>query len=413
MNLDSEQIRPDLSLEIKPDQTLTQRQQREKLMEALGKENCSIVSLLGRRVFLYENEGKHFILLHRAISYLGGTGQHPIFKKRIQLSGWFKDFCIEAERQQLNYDVRFIGVYHYEGAVVFADFAKETYLQKKIHNSSAHIYINDIYQAMRRGVFHKEDQYGNHIYAIRYNQLSDYLMGRNKGTNDLFELFQRFNNGFSFGQWLYSVDKIREMHDSQWQHWQQAEWAGWFLEYKFNAFTIENGVTQLMRYVGSSNKSKKGDGVFDFDIWFDKDAFYGDLKASDITHRSAPGNDQEAFVECINRFGKFWIVIYEHETVKDSEETHYKATIERNRYIRSVLPDYKKDDFSYASKMKNSVRFVKMFILELNRINFRNILSDFNQGHQPDGSARNPKFLIRKRDMDQYVVFRYNFAING
>ena len=413
MNLNSEQIRPDLSLEVRPDQTLSPKQQQEKMKEFLGTEHCSMETILGKRVFVYRTEGKQFILLNRAVSYLGGNGQHPIFKKRVQLPEWFKDFCLEVARQGLSYDVRFIGVYHYEGAVVFVDFIKDTYLKKKVHNSSAHIYINDIYQAMKKGVFHKEDMFGNHIYAVRCNQFSNYLLGRNNGNDELYDLFRKFNEEFIFGQWIYSVDKIKEMHDNEWSQWQQAEWAGWFLEYRLNAFTIEKNITHLMRYVGTSNKGKKEEGKFDFDIWFDRDTFYGDLKASDITHKEALGNDQESFVDCINRYGQFWFVIYEHETLKDSVDTQYRATIERNQYIRSIVPNYSKDDMSYASKMKNSVRFVRMSILELNRITFREVLSVFNQGHQPDGSARKPKFLIKKKDMDKYVVYRYNYVING
>lgn len=61
--------------------------------------------------------------------------------------------------------------------------------------------------------------------------------------------------------------------------------------------------------------------------------------------------------------------------------------------------------------MKNSVKFVKMSIVELNRINFREALTVFNQGHQPDGSARKPKFNINKNvlENDNFVVFRYTY----
>ena len=198
------------------------------------------------------------------------------------------------------------------------------------------------------------------------------------------------------------------MHGDNWRHWQQTEWAGWFLEYKFNKFTIDNDTLELMKYVGTDNKAHK-EGTFDFDIWFGRDQFYGDLKASDIMKTSTPGNDQETFVECINKHDRFWYVIYEHETIKDSEETAYKATIERNQYIRSVLPKYEKDDMSYHERMKNSVRFMKMTILELNNVTFRDVLADFNQGKQPDGKSRQKKFLIRKREMDKYVVYRYTY----
>lgn len=406
-NQPSEQIRSDFGLEVADDQVLrTAKQQRKALTHYLGEKNCSVEEILGTKVFVYQKNGKKYILLHKAISYLGNP--HPIFKKRIQLPASWQTFCEKAKEANLDCDIRFIGVYHYQNNVIFADFAKDTYLKHGLHNSSAHIYTNDLYQAVRNGVFHREDQFGNHIYSVRAKDFADYLIGAKTGDNDLFELFAKFNNGFSFGQWLYAVDKIKEMHGDNWRHWQQAEWAGWFLEYKFNKFTIDNNTLALMKYVGTSNKGHK-DNLFDFDIWFDRDQFYGDLKASDIKHTDSPGNDQQTFVECINRYDRFWYVIYEHETRKDSEETGYKATIERNQFIRSVVPGYAKDDMSYHERMKNSVRFMRMTILELNNVTFRDVLSDFNQGKQPDGKSRQKKFIIKKRDMDKYVVYRYNY----
>ena len=146
-----------------------------------------------------------------------------------------------------------------------------------------------------------------------------------------------------------------------------------------------------MRYVGSSLKRE---GDLDFDIRFDEEDFYGDLKASDIAKKETPGNDQENLIECIRQFHKFWYVIYEHETLKD--------------------PSYGKDEMSYHERMKNSVKFVKMTIIELNRINYREALTDFHQGHQPDGKERALKFNINKKvlENDNFVVFRYTYNEN-
>ena len=406
-NQPSEQIRSDFGLEIAQDQVLrSSKQQRAALIHYLGENNCAVEEILGRKLFIYKTNEKKYIILHKAISYLGNP--HPIFKKRIQMPRSWQEFCNEAATANIDYDIRFVGIYHYQNNVIFVDFQKDTYLQHGLHNSSAHVYTNDLYQAVRNGVFRREDQCGNNIYSIRAKDFADYLIGAKTGDNELFELFAKFNNGFSFGQWLYAVDKIKEMHGDNWRHWQQTEWAGWFLEYKFNKFTIDNNTLELMKYVGTDNKTHK-EGTFDFDIWFGREQFYGDLKASDIKKTFTPGNDQESFVECINKHDRFWYVIYEHETIKDSEETSYKATIERNQYIRSVDPNYKNNDMSYYQRMKNSVRFMKMTILELNNVTFRDVLTDFNQGKQPDGKSRQKKFLIKKKDMDKYVVYRYTY----
>ena len=50
-----------------------------------------------------------------------------------------------------------------------------------------------------------------------------------------------------------------------------------------------------------------------------------------------------------------------------------------------------------------------MYIIELNRINFREVLNDFNQGRQPNGGARKPKFKITKNNIENFIVFQQDF----
>lgn len=412
MNVDSEQITLDKSLVVAQDQPLSDKELQECLINVLGKNKCRILTVPPRKwVLEFSDSGIVHHLLVRTCTYLGNP--HPIKKKRVQLPLWFNEYAIATSKQSPQVDVRYIGVYHYGDEhhgdnVIFIDFKKDTYLTKKGHNSSAHVYTNDLFQAMTYGVFSKEDYFGNNISAIRRDKFRDYIMGNLSETTSLFDLFRKFNCGFTFGQWLKALDAIKEMHKNEWHQWKQAEWAGWFLEYKFYKFTIENDITSRMRYVGSSMKRE---GDLDFDIRFDDEDFYGDLKASDVKKKETPGNDQKNLIECIFQYDKFWYVIYEHETIKDSNSTNYEATKARNRFIKSVDPSYDKDEMSYHGRMKNSVRFIKMSIIELNRINFREALTDFNQGHQPDGKARNPKFNINKKVLedDNFVVFRYTY----
>ena len=410
MNVDSEQITLDKSLVVAQDQPLPDKELQECLIKVLGKNKCRILTVPPRKWILEFIDGdKVHHLLVRTCTYLGNP--HPIYKKRVQLPLWFNDYTNAINKENPKIDVRYIGVYHYGDEhhgdnIIFVDFKKDTYLTKIGHNSSAHVYTNDLFQAMTYGVFTKEDYFGNTVSAIRRDKFRDYIMGDVSETTTLFGLFRKFNSGFTFGQWLKAFDAIKEMYENEWNQWKQPEWAGFFLEYKFNKFTIENNITDQMRYVGSSLKRE---GDLDFDIRFDEEDFYGDLKASDISKRKTPGNDQENLIECIYQFDKFWYVIYEHETIRDSVTTEYEATKARNRYIKTVDPSYDKDVMSYHERMKNSVRFVKMSIIELNRVNFREALTNFNQGHQPNGSARKPKFNINKKvlENDNFVVFRY------
>ena len=406
MNIRSEQLTADKSLHTALDQPLSSKQILSCLQQCLGADCCVQEQIDDRKVIKYTCNSKTYILLTKAVTYLGNP--HPVFKKRIQLPDWYQDFALK----HTEFDIRFLGVYHYEANVVFVDFQKNTYLQHGLHNSSAHVYVNDLYQGMTFGKFEKSDKLGNNLVVVRFDKLKAYLDGTIVNTENLFDLFKKFNCGYPFGQWLYAFDIIKEMHENQWRQWRQTEWAGWFLEYKFNEFTIANHTEKQMRYIGCENK---GNGEFDFDIKFEEDDFFGDLKASDVSKNETPGNDQQTLIDCIYQYDKFWYVIYEHETIKDSQSTNYEATIARNKYIKLQDPSYQKDEMSYHERMKHSVKFIKMSIVELNRINYNEILRPFHQGHQPDGSARKPKFNINKKmlDNDNFVVFRYVYQIEN
>lgn len=78
----------------------------------------------------------------------------------------FKNVALEVANR-LNYCVRFIGVYHYKGNIVFVDFIKDTYLMKKMHNSAAHVYVNDLYQGMKNGIFKKIDKNNNIFQSMK------------------------------------------------------------------------------------------------------------------------------------------------------------------------------------------------------------------------------------------------------
>lgn len=408
-NLNSEQLRSDLSLDINKDQPLSTTEMIKTIKNILGEENCYIGKYNNKKFLCYKHGVITEVLLLAAVTYMGGNGQHPIYKKRMQLKNWYKDI-VNQYSDNPKYNVRFIGVYHYQNNIIFVEFLKDTYINKKMNSSAAHVYTNDLYQAMKDGIFKRKDRNKNEIITIKYIKFKDYLDNLMKVyNNDLFNVFALFNEGDYFGKWISAKNAIPEMHTNSWDKWKETEWPGWYLEFKMNLFIKEKCLENKILYVGSSHKRA---GELDFDLWFGEDNFYGDLKASDITKKEAPGNDQQSFIECINKYDKFWYIIYEHDTIKDSESNNFEATRFRTNYIKdnNEWPRNKQfDELSYHKRMKNSVKFVKMYILELNRINFRNILSDFNQGKQPNGDPRNPKFKISKNNIDNFIVYEQEF----
>ncbi|MCF0211644.1 MAG: hypothetical protein HUK17_01940 [Bacteroidales bacterium] len=406
MNAPSQQLTSVLELEIAFDQPLRGYALVAMVKDCLG-ENCAVQTILGKKVIVYTKGAIRVVLLCKCTTYLGNP--HPLFKKRIQIPDWWCEYTQEVEK--MGYDVRFVGVYHYDGFVVFTDFEKSTYMERRLHNSSAHVYINDLYKGASEGLFQKTDRNGNRISCILARNFAGYLNGTLASQDVLLQRFAEFNNGFPFGEWITAIQAIQEMHNKHWSQWRQAEWAGFFLEYKFSQFAAGANVAPWMQYVALQNKGHKV-GSYDFDIFFPQHNFYGDLKASDIGKPSTPANDQETTIRCISQFGKLWYVVYEHETIPDRTQD-YEATRFRNNYLKEIdhVADGDFDEMSYHQRMKHSVRFVRMSIIELNRINYREALSDFLQGHQPDGGDRKKKFLIKKSvlENDNMVIFRHTY----
>jgi len=50
-----------------------------------------------------------------------------------------------------------------------------------------------------------------------------------------------------------------------------------------------------------------------------------------------------------------------------------------------------------------------MYIIEVNRINYGEVLSDFNQGKQPNGNPRKQKVSISKKILDNFIIYRYDY----
>lgn len=403
MNLLSQQINEKYEIVEDKDQPLSKSQIKIYLSKIFG-DSFDIKKINTKKFIVFKTiKNKETVILPVNITYLGGNGQHPIFKKRVQLPKWFKQSTIDLK--QSGYDVKYLGIYHYNSNLIFVDFDVNSYINKKMNNSSAHVYINDLYQTKEYKVFKKIDQKNNLINVINKNNLKDYLNGIAK-ENSLFEIFDKFNKNIST-DWILASNAIKEQFEKNWGQWKQTEWQGWYLEFKFFEFLAFNKLSDKIIYTGSSNKSKEN---LDFDLFFNEQKFFGDLKTSDQSKKESLGNDQFNFIKAVKEYGKFWYIIYEHETLKDSSK-NFEATLFRSKYISEIENKQLEDSkmLSYSKKMKHSIKFTNMFILELNSSNYKTVLGNFNQGKQPTGEKRKPKFLINKRNIDNLVVYRYTF----
>lgn len=391
----SEQICSDKSIILDYDQPLLKVEDILNVYKSSLGLNCSVERYKNHNVYKYVHNNKTEYFLTSSITYL--SKPHPLFKKRCQTKPWFKEFYNEKSGLK-DVKVRIIGIYHYRGLIVFVDFKIEDYIGRKNNSSAAHVYSNDIYQALEYGIFEKIDKNNNHITVIASDKFEQYLNGKTEGNN-LISIFKNFNKEFPFNDWIRADVGITLMRDAKWPKWKETEWAGWYLEYLFNRYLETNGISEIS-YMGLAGTQK----AFDFDLYFRTQNFYGDLKSSDIKNDLTPGNDQGNVLETITANKKLWYIIYEHETIKDISQKSEMA-IKRMELIGT--PYHLGGHISYKNRMKHSVKFKKMTIIELNKINMNEVLSEFRQGHQPSGTSRKPKFFINKRNIDNYAILTY------
>ena len=105
------------------------------------------------------------------ITYLGIP--HPVFKKRIQISGDLKDFYNDSLSRGMT--PLLLGIYTRDDLTLFCDFNIEDFVAKKSNNSSAHVYTEDLSFAAEDGIFQKTDYRGNHITVFRPDCVEAFL----------------------------------------------------------------------------------------------------------------------------------------------------------------------------------------------------------------------------------------------
>lgn len=375
------------------DSILSESVKDELLLAALP--GATVEKYYGVRVVRYRNQ----VILRKQITHLGNPW--PPFKKRIQIPQTW----IAAERQARGDGLvpRFIGIYHYGLVTIFTDFDPDTYVKRKANNSAAHLATNDLFQALTAGQFSRVDRNGNRLTSVRADEFEAYVQTGYDSFDPRLEIMKRFNAEFLATGTLDALDATKQMHAAGWPHAFQGEWPGFYLEYRLAEYIRHHGVQHTVAFQQVKNR-----GV-DYDLVFEratKATFFGDLKASDVTKHEAPGNDAEDIMRCVEQFGRFWYVIYEHRTVHARDRADV-ATIAWNEWRRSVGHKGRRefDPLSYSRRFKESVRFVRMMVLEVNQANFQIVLGEFAQGKQPNGASRALKVMINKRNIDNFLIY--------
>lgn len=406
--------------------------------------------------FIGTYEGVKYAIRCKNVTYLGNP--HPLFKKRIQIAEDLYTFYNEVTA--LGAIPLLMGVYSCDDNIIFVNFGIDTYIEKKAHNSSAHIYTSDLSAATTDGYFQKVDYFGNVVTAFNTDAIKVFLdetllqsdeikfsaenyygekhlaskefaepitpgytlvsdigednidifesdVYKEKSQKHLQSYLKIFRESIApeFKSFFGGEDKnwhgiqcYQEMISNDYKNKYQPEWVGFFLEYRFEKYIDSNELSGLITY----HQDKK-DGGIDLDLYFPTIDSYGDLKAHSEESRGIQGNDWETVFSILNKKDEtshIYYVVCEHATEKDSEHdyevTHFWNTQQG-----------KSDLMSYHKRMKNNVTLKKFYILDINNDN-KEYLTMFKQGINSNGKPRAPKIMIEQDNLHHFIIEEMN-----
>lgn len=372
---------------------------KQQHIEIKSNKNPYIAKYKNKDITLYV---KNISYLGRKKDKLGNYNDWAHYKKRIQIGNNFKP--ISKQKNTL-----LLGVYHYDNVNVFCIFDKKSYENSSANNASAHIHTMDILKAKELGIFNKTDNKGNNITVFteqNFEKAFDIVLLNTKvSSSNEINVFTEFSKTLD-ANWL-GIECYQEMIEANFNQAYQSEWAGYYLEHKFENFLKNNAKYGKYCQYSQNKKNKE----IDLDLWFKEKKFYGDLKAHDI-NRNLLGNDKTNVYEAIAKYQKVWYIAFSHNTTKDAttgEVTQFwnKAI---NARVKKTGKGKLKEPDSYLNRMKSSVKLDNFVVLEINQFN-QQYLVDFKQGKNSDGTPRNPKISIKKEDIenDNFAIYRQKF----
>ena len=373
----------------------------------------------------------NYSILIKNITYLGNP--HPTYKKRIQIAG-LPEFYSESLNK--NYVPLMLGVYSFEDNLLFCDFKIDTYINKKSHNSSAHVYTDDLAAATKSGIFQKEDYFKNTITVFRKDFVSyflddkfSYLNKKEESTSMVdYLIFDQNDNYLSdtvandpgvtyvenkpkdvlekiFNGFFFSIEKVwngidcyKQMIQDNYKNKYQPEWAGFFLEYKFDKYSKKHNLNLISYYAQDKKK-----GEIDLDLFFPTINSYGDLKTHSSNSKGIQGNDLRTVNEVLNSkkySNHIYYIVCEHDTYKDKDFDYVVTKFWNHTQNKS-------NELSYKDRMKNSVELKKYFVLDINKNN-RCYLSIFRQGINSNGKLREPKIMIDVDNIDKFEIIAHD-----
>ena len=366
--------------------------------------------------YLGEYQGQNYAIRCKNVTYLGNP--HPIYKKRIQIADDLQTFCNRA------YDLQakplLLGLYSCQDHHIFVNYQLDTYLTKKAHNSSAHVYTSDLYAAVMDGYFQKIDSFGNSLTVFRPDIVSVFLeelFTERGGEREVYEIPDR--RGETTGKETAFLQKvrhgilpvIRDFFAGEPKHWNgitcyqemiaadyknkfQPEWVGFYLEFALENYIREHHLEGKITY-----HQDKTDGGIDLDLYFPELCCYGDLKAHSEASRGIQGNDWDTVFALLDQGGEkghLFYIVCEHTTEKDSQYDYEVTRFWNTQQGKENL-------MSYHKRMKHDVTLKRAYLLDIHAGN-REYLTMFKQGINSNGKPRAPKIMIEQDNLKHFMI---------
>lgn len=374
-------------------------------------------SITSPAFYITEYRGIRFAIRCKNITYLGNP--HPTYKKRIQIADDLKHFHSNA--LNLGCIPLLFGIYTYKNNTLLVNFGLDTYIHKSAHNSSAHIYSSDLAEASQLGFSEKYDYFGNTItafkpkhidvflnetismingekedYSLIYGRSNDDATSRLQAYTYRFQklIFPTINNYFSHLETRWNgIACYKEMMAANYKNMYQSEWAGFYMEYRFEKYLKANNLESIIQYY----QDKRNNGI-DLDLYFPPMNAFGDLKTHSEDSSGIQGNDLETVLSLINNeeIGHIYYIVCEHSTDKDFNH-NYEVTYFWNTALHKI------DLTSYGKKMKNNVTLRKAYVLDINSSN-QKYLTLFKQGINSNGKPRAPKIMINNNNLEHFII---------
>lgn len=344
-------------------------------------------------------------LLVKNVTYLGNP--HPLYKKRIQMSTYYPQYIRDNEMNGMK--TLIVGVYSYTEETIYVVYNVSSYINNKFNNSSAHVMTSDLFDVRINGYSMKIDKGGNEILLFNKTKFKEYidsLLNDNKieyieKERSLIKYITEY--WASFPKHLDGIECYNEMVKDNFSNAYQAEWIGFYNEFLFNKYLINNP-TNLIEI----HNDKKSNGI-DLDLKMNIDNnFFGDLKMHSIDGNIL-GNKLETIQKVLNVNGRIWYITGSFTAAKD-KESGYVVT-EHWRHLKEEFNETCESQYnmksvkegSYGNKMKKSVDVKEFHILDItsDKISF---IKQYDQGKNSNGKERLPKITISKNDIEHLSI---------